>query len=246
MIVGLVIVNVFGASLVLRSENIFNALLAVRDCWRVDIMNRSPGLLSYPCSMFRAVLAGYEWNASLIGLYRPCSDHSSTEIRAERIELVVRERVMGKSFNQVYGRTALALFALFLLLPGFTAAADRILKIDPRHVEGMQNMPAEITSMLKELGYERLPLRDPVTGQPVQIVQELGQYRMLFRAKANTAVQIKVHIRIGDNVTGLYFSAVGSDQPGDAVQGYYQKLSERAALEFGEDSVSEGSVLFTP
>jgi hypothetical protein len=75
---------------------------------------------------------------------------------------------MGKHFSQVCGRTALVLFAVFLLLPGYTAAADKILKIDPRHVVGMQDMPSEITSMLEDLGYERLPIRDPVTGQPVQ------------------------------------------------------------------------------
>ena len=153
---------------------------------------------------------------------------------------------MGKSFGQVYSRTALALFALFLLLPGYTAAADRILKIDPRHVEGMQNMPSEITSMLEELGYEWLPIRDPVTGQPGQVAHQFGQYRMLFRATANAAVQVEVHIRTGDNVTGLYFSGVGSDQPGDAALGYYKKLRERAELEFGADSVSDGSALFTP
>jgi len=153
---------------------------------------------------------------------------------------------MGKSFSQVYGRTSLALFALILLLPGYTAAADRILKVNPRHIEGMQNMPSEITSMLEELGYEWLPIRDPVTGQPGQIAHQSGQYRMLFRAKANAAVEIEVHIRIGDNVTGLYFTEVGSDEPGEVALDYYHKLRERLELEFGADSVSDGSALFTP
>jgi len=153
---------------------------------------------------------------------------------------------MGKRFSQTCGRTALALFALFLLLPGYTAAADRILKINPRHVEGMQNMPSEITSMLEELDYEWLPIRDPVTGQPGKIAHQFGQYRMRFRAKANAAVQVEVHIRTGDNVTGLYFTEVGSDEPGEVALDYYHKLRERLVLEFGADSVSDGSALFTP
>lgn len=153
---------------------------------------------------------------------------------------------MEKRFSQAFGRAALALLALFLLQPGHTEAADRILKIDPRHVEGMQNMPSEITTMLEELGYEWLPIRDPVTGQPGKIAHQSGQYRMLFRAKAKPAVKVEVHIRIGDNVTGMYFTEVGSDEPGKAAPGYYQQLRERLVLEFGEDSVSDGSALFTP
>jgi hypothetical protein len=154
--------------------------------------------------------------------------------------------MMEKHFSQVYGRMALALFALFLLLPGYTAAADKILKIDPRHVVGMQDMPSEITSMLEDLGYERLPIRDPVTGQPVQVAEQFGQYRMLFRATANAAVQIDVHIRIGDNVTGLHFSEAGTDQPGDVALDYYHTLRERAVLEFGADKVSDKHSFMTP
>jgi hypothetical protein len=143
-------------------------------------------------------------------------------------------------------KTIMAIFMLHALLPGYVAAADKILKIDPRHVAGLQNMPSEITSMLEDLGYEWLPIRDPVTGQPGRIAHQFGQYRMLFRSTANAAMQVEVHIRIGDNVTGLYFTEVGSDEPGAAVPDYYHKLRERAELEFGADSVSDGNSLFTP
>ena len=142
--------------------------------------------------------------------------------------------------------TIMVLFMLYALLPGYVAAGDMILKIDPRHMLDLQDMPSEITSMLEELGYEWQPLRDPVTGQPVQVIQQNGQYRMLFKATASTAMQINVHIRIGDNVTGLHFSMTGEDRPGDAAPDYYRKVRERAELEFGEESVSDGSALFTP
>ena len=141
---------------------------------------------------------------------------------------------------------AMALFTLLALVPGHATADDKILKIDPRHVVGVQDMRSEITSMLEGLGYERLPLRDPSTGQPVQVAEEYGQYRMLFRAADNVSVQIEVHIRKTDNMTGLHFSVVGNDQPGAAALDYYRKLKDRAVLEFGADNVSDKHSFTTP
>jgi len=153
---------------------------------------------------------------------------------------------MGKCFRQVYQRPAVFLVALVLLLPGYSTAAERILKIDPGHVEGIQDMPSEITAMLEDLGYEWLPVRDPVTRQPVQDAERNGEYRMLFRSTADAAVMVDVHIRIGDNITGLHFSVTGSDLSADVAQDYYRKLRDRAVLEFGAGSVSDGSSFFTP
>jgi hypothetical protein len=148
---------------------------------------------------------------------------------------------MWKRCSRTREKTIMALLILLVLLPAYAAGAGKILKIDPRHTADLQDMPSEITSMLEELGYEWQPVRDPVTGQPVRVIQQHGQYRMLFRATANASVQIDVHIRIGDNVTGLHLSGVDSDAPG-----YYHKLRERLELEFGADSVSDGSYLLTP
>ena len=66
---------------------------------------------------------------------------------------------------------AMALFAP--LVPGYALAGDRVLKIDPRHMVGVQNMRSEITSMLEDLGYEWQPVRDHTTGQPVQMLNVL-------------------------------------------------------------------------
>ena len=140
----------------------------------------------------------------------------------------------------------IALVALFAFGPGYALAGDKTLKIDPRHVVGFQNMQSEITSMLVVLGYEQVPLRDSSTGQPVLVAEEYGQYRMLFRAADNGAVQVEVHIRITDNVTGLRFSEVGADQPGDAALEYFRKLKDRIVLEFGAKSVSDKHPFIAP
>lgn len=140
--------------------------------------------------------------------------------------------------------TAMALFAL--LVPGYALAGDRVLKIDPRHMVGVQNMHSEIASMLEDLGYEWQPISDHTTGQPVQVAEEYGQYRMLFRAADKVTVQVDVHIRKNDNMTGLHFSEVGTDQPGDAAMDYYRKLKDRAVLEFGADNVSDKHSFMTP
>ena len=146
----------------------------------------------------------------------------------------------------VFFRMVIVLFALFAFLPGYVLAGDKTLKIDPRHVEGFQDMRSEITSMLEILGYEQLPLRDPSTGQPVNVAEEHGHYRMLFRAADNGAVQVEVHIRINDNMTGLHFSEVGADQPSDTALEYFRKLEDRVVLEFGGDNVSDKHSFTTP
>ena len=69
---------------------------------------------------------------------------------------------------------------------------------------------------------------------------------MLFRAADNGAVQVEVHIRINDNMTGLHFSEVGADQPGDTALEYFRKLKDRVVLEFGADNVSDKHSFITP
>ena len=141
---------------------------------------------------------------------------------------------------------AMALFALNVLVPGCASVGGKTLKIDPRQIVGVQDMKSEITSMLEILGYERQPLADPSTGQPVQVAEEYGQYRMLFRAGDNVSVQVEVHIRKDDRMTGLHFSEVGTDHPGDTAMDYFRKLKDRVVLEFGADNVTDKHSFMTP
>ena len=111
---------------------------------------------------------------------------------------------------------------------------------------GVQNMRSEITFMLEGLGYEWQPVRDPATGQPVKVANELGQYRMQFRTAGEVTVQVEVRIRKDNRMTGLHFSEVGTDQPGAAALDYYRKLKERAVQRYGADNVSDKRPFMTP
>ena len=80
----------------------------------------------------------------------------------------------------------------------------------------------------------------------MQVAEEYGQYRMLFRTGDNVCVQVEVHIRKDDRMTGLHFSEVGTDQPGDAAMDYYRKLKDRVVLEFGAENVTDKHSFMTP
>ena len=142
--------------------------------------------------------------------------------------------------------TAMALFALLVLVQGCASTGSKSLRIDTRNMVGVQNMRSEITFMLEGLGYEWQPIRDPATGQPVKAAMELGQYRMLFRATGKVTVQVEVRIRKDNRMTGLHFSEVGTDQPGAAALDYYRKLKERAVQRFGAGNVSDKRSFMTP
>jgi len=134
--------------------------------------------------------------------------------------------------------TAMVLCTLLVFMPGCASTGSKSLKIDTRKIEGVQNMRSEITFMLETLGYEWQPVRSPVT--------TLGQYRMQFRAVGKVTVQVDVHIRKDNRVTGLHFSEVGADQPGAVAMDYYRTLKERAVQRFGSDNVSDKRSFMTP
>ena len=142
--------------------------------------------------------------------------------------------------------TAMLLCALLVFVPGCASTGGKSLRIDIRNMEGVRDMRSEMTFMLEGLGYEWQPIRDPVTGQPVKVVDTLGQYRMQFRTAGEVTVQVDVHIRKENRVTGLHFSEVGSDQPGAAAMDYYRKLTERTEQRFGADNVSDKRSFMTP
>ena len=143
-------------------------------------------------------------------------------------------------------QATITVMVLLVFMPGCASTGGKSLKIDTRHMVGVQNMRSEITFMLEGLGYEWQPVRDPATGQPVKVANELGQYRMQFRTAGEVTVQVEVHIREDNKMTGLHFSEVGTDQPGAAALDYYRKLREKAVQRFGADNVSDKRSFMTP
>ena len=141
---------------------------------------------------------------------------------------------------------AVLLGTTILCMPGVAASDDKVLKVNPRDVTDIQYMPAEIADMLKDLGYEWMPVHDHAVGHGQEVALQNGQYRMKFQATDDPAVTIDVHIRVSDNVTGFYYHDPGDNNPDTSSQSRYARLKERLALEFGADSISEGHAFFTP
>ena len=153
---------------------------------------------------------------------------------------------MQKPMRNWQQMTAMVLCALLVFMPGCASTDGKSLSIDTRNMVGVRDMRSEITFMLEGLGYEWQPIRDPATGQPVKVADELGQYRMQFRTTGEVTVQVEVRIRKVNRMTGLYFSEVGTDQPGAAALDYYRKLKERTVQRFGADNVSDKRSFTTP
>ena len=139
----------------------------------------------------------------------------------------------------------MVLFITLILVSGCaTADKDNALRIDPRNVLGMVDMRSEITAMLEDLGYQWQPVLNDSTQQRIKVAEKYGQYRMLFRNINNASVQVAVHIRQRDNMTGLHFSEIGNDQPSETAMAYYYTLKERVIEEFGAENVSDDKYSF--
>jgi hypothetical protein len=138
------------------------------------------------------------------------------------------------------------LLILFISTPAFVSAEEKVIKIDPSDVVGMVNMRSEITTMLEDLGYSWYPILNDATQQKIKVAEKYGQWRMLFKYDNDHSIQIEFHIRQTDNMTGLHFTQIGSDEFSDKAIQYYHILKERAIMEYGEDNVSDGYSFFTP
>ncbi len=138
------------------------------------------------------------------------------------------------------------LFILIVFIPAYASADEKVIKINPANVLGLVNMRSEITLMLEDLGYSWHPVLNESTQQRVKVAEKYDQYRMLFKLNNNNSLQIAVHIRQKDNMTGLHFSEVGTDHLSDDAMKFYFILKERSIKEFGDDNVSDNYSFFTP
>jgi len=89
----------------------------------------------------------------------------------------------------------LYLFAFFiavLLSHGCAGSGGATLKIDLQHLVGRQNMPEELTCMLRDPGYDWVPIRDPHNQHGVKTVLQDDEYRMRFEYLQTRQVRIEV------------------------------------------------------
>jgi len=80
---------------------------------------------------------------------------------------------------------AVLLAALALISQGCATSGGETLKIDTRNVVGIQYMPDELTRMLRELGYQWIPIVDPETDREVKTVQKQGYRQHAVRARGD-------------------------------------------------------------
>ena len=130
------------------------------------------------------------------------------------------------------------LAAIALLWQGCAGTGGATLKIDARHVMGLWYMPDELSSMLRDLGFEWIPIVDPETEHEVKMVQQDGAWRMRFEFVKTAQARIDARIRMQDGLTRLHFYEPGSQTLSASSKELLRKLQIRATQEFGKANVS--------
>ena len=125
-----------------------------------------------------------------------------------------------------------------LLLQGCASPGGEVIRIDVQHVVARQNMPEELTIMLRELGYDWLPIVDPVNRQRVKTVVRNDGYQMLFEYQKTRQARIDVRIRWEDGLTNLHFYEPGNKSLSESSQELLRQLQQRCARQFGATNVT--------
>lgn len=135
------------------------------------------------------------------------------------------------------------LVLLTLLFQGCAGSRGELTRIDADRVIARQNMVEEMTYLLREQGYDWIPLVDPANRAAVKVVEQKGQfgnkeYMMRFEYLQTRQVRIDVHIRWEDGMTRLYLYEPGSTTLSASSVELLKKLRQRVELQFGKASVS--------
>ncbi|GEM_PF-5310095 len=139
------------------------------------------------------------------------------------------------------------IFLLILCIPSISFAEEKTIKIIPGDEADTINMRYEVTLMMEDLGYKWHPVLNESTGEYLKVAEKFGQYRMLFELKTSPSIQVRVHFRETDNVTGIHFTESGTTKFTDFAKQQYQTLITRIKHEFGTEHVTENSFsIFTP
>jgi len=131
----------------------------------------------------------------------------------------------------------LSMIILAVIMSACATQHSATLKVNPRHVEGVQYSPQEITRMMTDLGYQRLRVEDPVTEQSVAIAEKQGEYRMLFQSLENNNIRVNAHIVKVDGSITLYFYNINKSALSSSSLQLFEKLQHRVRLEYGADNV---------
>ena len=103
--------------------------------------------------------------------------------------------------------------------------------------EFAQSPLREYKRLMYDLGYEHLGLVEPKIGHIVPVVQQHGEYRMLFTTADDTGLRVSVHLNVddGDGKFNLHREDDKELTTGDLE--HYRVLVERLTQRFGKDNV---------
>lgn len=133
-------------------------------------------------------------------------------------------------------RVLIAIYSLFLF--ACTSISGNTLKIDPQGVAPNRHMPDALETILGELGYQWIPIPDPLTHRDIKTVQQGGEWTMRFRDVETGKVQIDARIRRIDGFTWLRFHENGGSELSPSGHDRLRKLQDRLNIDFGEAYVS--------
>lgn len=142
------------------------------------------------------------------------------------------------SRGQHRGRvTALLIMALqvtsaLMLLQSCATQKQSEMLIDTRHVAGVDYLPDEMTDILVDLGYRRIP-----ETLPERLAQNFEEYHVQFKARDVPGIRVDVHMRLLDQVTRIHLYNINEKTPGAATLERYETLRRRMESEFGPANV---------
>jgi len=132
--------------------------------------------------------------------------------------------------------TFLTLVLVGLLLGGCATSGEKTIAIDPPPQAAALSTKNALATLLLQMGYRHLGLKDPVTGHYLETVAQYGEYRMAFAATDNEAIQVFVLVESSGKVV-LRFSEAHQGPLSEQAEGLFQALANRMTLEFGRDNV---------
>lgn len=137
-------------------------------------------------------------------------------------------------------RTAMQMLIICLLALATACATQQAitLKVNSRHVKGVQYAPQEVTHMMTDLGYQQLRVKDPVTEQSVAVAEKFGEYRLLFQSLEDNNIRVDIHIAKMDGRIALYLYNINNSSPGETSLRLYEQLRQRLESEYGSENVS--------
>ena len=103
--------------------------------------------------------------------------------------------------------------------------------------EFIQNPLWGYKQIMFDLGYEHLGLVDPKIGHIVPVVEQYGEYRMLFTASDDPDLRVSVHIRERDGKGEIHLYRKGKQELDNRGMEHYRALTDRLTQQFGKGNV---------